>query len=291
MADEETHAIKYTAIPVRRRKSQEIVPLQLSPSSISAFHQCRQRYKFLYIDKLGDKYGKPRPYFTMANHVHATVKDFLRLQPVQLRTVANIEKLLQHNWQRYRVGFRDNKDEMRWREKAVAQLKGFIDNYDVTVHPLMMEEFMEVEITRGLRLRGRLDRVDREPDGSLHIIDYKTGNMPPEVDWTQLELHALILSKHAQQPISKVSYLYLRPSIMQSIPISVERLFRVHWELLNTAKKISREQKFRPNLGLWCGNCDFISICPGREKAESLVGAKSQLELWDDFSDDWGGNR
>lgn len=282
---------RFTTVPVYRQKRPEVALLRFSPSGILVFRQCRQRYKFLYIDKLGDKYGRPRPYFTMANHVHATLKDFLSLQPVQLRTAAIIEKLLQRNWRRYHVGFRDNQDEMRWQQKALAQLKAFVANHNVSVQPLMMEEAMKAEITPGLILRGRVDRVDREPDGSLHIIDYKTGSMPQEQDWTQLELYALITSKRFPWPVSKVSYFYLEPSLMQSAKVLVEKLERVHWDVLNIARRIHSEKKFRPRPGLWCGNCDFISICPRKTEAEPLAVAGGQLELWDDFTDDWGSNR
>ena len=77
--------IRSTIVPAHREKGKDIPLLRLSPSSIAVFKQCRQRYRFLYIDKLGDKYGRPRPYFTMANHVHASLKDFLSLEPVELR--------------------------------------------------------------------------------------------------------------------------------------------------------------------------------------------------------------
>ena len=39
-----------------------------------------------------------------------------------------------------------------------------------------MEELVKAEVRAGLFLRGRIGRVDREPDGSLYLIDYKTGN-------------------------------------------------------------------------------------------------------------------
>jgi putative RecB family exonuclease len=267
---------------------QSLMPLHLSPSGIAVFKQCRQRYKFIHIDKLGDKYGKPRPYFTMANHVHSTLKDFLSLQPLALRTAATAEELLRRNWRRYRLGFRDKDDELRWAEKALAQLRSFVSSQDVNAQPIMMEELVESEISAGVVLRGRIDRVDKEPEGTLHIIDYKTGNVAGGIDWEQLELHALILSKRLLWPVSKISYLYLGNSLMKSTAISVDDLRQVHWRALTTAKKIRQERQFHPSSGPWCGNCDFISICPGKSKAEPVATASDQLEFWDDSQDDWG---
>jgi len=280
--------IRFTTVPVYRQLKPTVPPLHLSPSSIAIFKQCQQCYKFLYIDKLGEQYGKPRPYFTMANHVHATLRDFMSLQPVKLRTVASIEDLLRRNWQRYHVGFRDRYDELRWAKRALAQLGAFVNTQDVTAQPIMMEEPVEAEISAGLVLRGRIDRVDREPDGSLHLLDYKTGNPPHETDWEQLELHALILSKRLPWPISKMSYLYLRTSSMETTMMSLEGLRQVHWRVLNTARKIRREKQFRPRPGLWCGNCDFIPICSSKSEAEPLAAASEQLELWDNSGYDWG---
>src|SRR4030067_3589422 len=151
----------------------KLIVLHLSPSSIAVFKQCRQRYKCLHIDRLGDKYGKPRPYFTMANHVHDTLKEFLSLQPVGLRNAATAEELLRKNWQRYRLGFRDTDDEKRWAEKALAQLRAFVNIQDVGAQPIMMEEMVEAEISAGLVLRGRIDRGGKETGGALHYIEYK----------------------------------------------------------------------------------------------------------------------
>ena len=263
-------------------------PFYLSPSSIAVFKQCSQRYKFLHIDKLGDKYGKPRPYFTMANHVHVALKEFLSLQPVRLRTTATAEELLRKNWRRYRLGFRDKDDELRWAEKALAQLRTFVSNQDVGVQPIMMEAMVESEISVGVILRGRIDRVDKEPDGTLHIIDYKTGNTAGGIDWEQLELHALILSKRLTWPVSKISYLYLDNSTMKSIAISADDLRQVHWRVLTTANKIRQEKQFYPSPGPWCGNCDFISICSDKSEAEPVTTASDQLEFRDDSEDDRG---
>ncbi len=262
--------------------------MHLSPSSIAVFKQCRQRYKFLHIDKLGDKYGKPRPYFTMANHVHATLKEFLSLQPVGLRTTTTAEELLRKNWRRYRLGFRDKDDELRWAEKALSQLRAFVNSQDVNAQPIMMEELVESEISAGVVLRGRIDRVDKETDGTLHIIDYKTGNTAGGMDWEQLELHALILSKRLPWPVSKISYFYLGNSTMKSTVISADDLRQVHWRVLTTANIIRQEKRFHPSSGPWCESCDFISICPGKSEAKLNSTTSDQLEFWDDSKDDRG---
>ena len=262
--------------------------LHLSPSSIAVFKQCRQRYKFLYVDKLGDKYGKPRAYFTMANHVHATLRDFLSLQPLGLRTAHTAEQLLRKNWQRYRLGFRDKDDKARWAEKALGQLRTFVNTQDVGAQPIMMEEMVEAEISTGLVLRGRIDRVDKEPDAVLHIIDYKTGNRASRMDWEQLELHALILSKRLPWPVRKISYLYLGDATMKSTAISDDDLRQIHWGVLTIAKKIRQEKQFYPSSGPWCRNCDFISICPDKADVEAVSNISDQFEFWDDSSEDWG---
>ena len=263
-------------------------PFHLSPTSIAVFKQCRQRYKYLYIDKLGTKFGKPRPYFTMANHVHSTLKELLLLQPVEIRNAAAAEELLRKNWQRYRLGFRDIEEETRWMEKALAQLRIFVKTYDMNAQPMMMEEMVEAEISPGLVLRGRIDRVDKLPDGSLHIIDYKTGNMTGEIDWEQLELHALILSKRLSWPVSTISYLYLDNSIIKTTNTSDADLRKVHWRFLTVANTMRQEKQFCASISSWCRDCDFISICPGKSEAQSSVPSTSQRELWNDQENNQG---
>ena len=43
--------------------------------------------------------------------------------------------------------------------------------------PVLAEQSGEAEVA-GVSLYGRVDRIDRLPDGSLAIVDYKTGKAP-----------------------------------------------------------------------------------------------------------------
>lgn len=240
--------------------------LKLSPTAVACFRQCPRQYKFRYVDRLGDQYGGPRPYFTMGNHVHDTLKEFLSAVPVEQRTLETMVNLLRKNWRRYRMGFRSQEDERRWAEKALKQVSLFFAGQDVRIRPYLVEARFETEITPGLLLEARIDRVDLQADGTLHIVDYKTGNIPETSDWTQLYLNALVLSRKIPYTISKASFIYLSSGSVDTAMIGEAVLDQAKWELLLTARSIGGEKRFSPQPGVFCRRCDFKPICPARVK-------------------------
>jgi putative RecB family exonuclease len=175
------------------------------------FQQCPRRYKFHYIDDLAKIYAKPRPYYTMGDHIHSALKDFMSVVPPEERDVTKVEDLLREKWRRYRKGFTDLDEERLWGEKALYQVRWFAESQDLSVTPIMVEDFHKTELSPNITLVGKVDRVDQADGGGLHIIDYKTGKMPGDIDHTQLYLYALILSRETMLPVDKVSYIYLGP--------------------------------------------------------------------------------
>jgi putative RecB family exonuclease len=199
----------------------------------------------------------------MGDHVHAALRDFLSRVPLSQRTVESMEGLLREKWRRFRHGFRDAEDEKRWAQKALAQVREFALSQDVSACPYMVEASIEAEITPGLVLRGRVDRVDREADGGLHIIDYKTGRVPEVSDWSQLYLYALILTRRVRLPVSRVSFLYLGSGAVDSAEPTQAELDHTTWELLVTADRIKKARSYPAQKGKWCSGCDFSPICKG----------------------------
>lgn len=280
----EKQAFIKRSVPKRRdlRRS----PLRLSPSSIAIFQQCPQQYKFRYIDKLGEQYTKAKPYYTMANHVHATLKDLVSTVPLELRNVATAKRLLLENWEHSRLGFRSADDERRWLEKALSQVKAFALSPYLEASPIMLEAAVEAEVSPGVMLYGRVDRVDQEQHDAIHIIDYKTGKVPPQTNWMQLRLHALTLSIMSSRIVSKVSFLYLEPCKMITQGISPVDLDETRWELLAIASRIRQERQHIPRPGAWCRGCDFGEICSAQVPKEAASNSSLQLELWEELPDD-----
>jgi putative RecB family exonuclease len=276
IASQDSASLCLTEGPTRVGRRPVASPLRLSPTAVTCFRQCPQQYKYRYVDRLGDEYGGPKPYFTMGNHVHDTLKEFLTAVPLDERNMETMVWLLRKNWRRYRMGFRGKEDERRWAEKALSQLGSFVASHDVRVMPYLVEAWFETEITRGLVLQGRIDRIDLQIDGTLHIIDYKTGNTPEASDWTQLYLNALVLSRKMPYPVSKASFIYLSSGLVDTAPIEGGVLDETRWNLLRTARSICSGKRFDPRPGTICRRCDFRPLCPARAKLGKVEVTEAQ---------------
>jgi putative RecB family exonuclease len=252
---------------------------EASPFSLNMFQQCPRQYKFQYIDHLGDIYRKARPYFTMGDHVHATLKDFLSVVPVNERNPLKLEDLLREKWRRNRKGFSDREDEKRWGKKALNQLRWFAQNVDISVTPFMIENNHRAELTDNILLKGRIDRVDKEADSSLHIIDYKTGKMPAEINQFQLHIYALILSRKQDLPVKRASYLYLEVGKFQSIELTAQDLAQATSYVIDMVDRICKEKEYPATPNIYCWNCDFLEICPSKEEASKFAPREDELDF------------
>jgi len=183
-----------------------------------------------------------------------------------------------------RTGFRNKADEQKWAKRALVEVTRFVTEQDMSVKPIMLEAPIETKVTPGLILRGRVDRVDKELDQTLHIIDYKTGLVSETVDWTQLELRSLIVHRILNIPVTKMSYLYLLSASAYTRELTEEALRQVKWDPLHLANEIRAEKEYPPSPGPACAACGFAVICPPRHEGFVQLG-DLDLPLWRDFSD------
>jgi putative RecB family exonuclease len=215
----------------------------------------------------------------MGDHVHAALKDFFSVTPTDERNITKLENLLREKWQRNRKGFKDREDEKRWGQKAIKQLQWFVQNQDLSITPFKVEDYHKVALTENITLIGRIDRIDQEADDSLHIIDYKTGKLPAEIDQIQLHIYALILSKELLLPVSKASYLYLEPGKWHTIEPTTVDLEKARSYIIDLVDKICAERAYPATPNEYCGNCDFFEICPEKEAATKSALSDEELDF------------
>ncbi len=250
--------------------------LRLSPYAIGIYQQCPRRYKYHYIDGLIRQYRKPWPWLTMGQNVHDTLADFLGIIPVEKRSPETIVDLLRKKWEENREGFADTVEEEQWKEKALTQLRQFVNAQRIDIQPLMLERFHEAPVADNLILNGRIDRIDLVGDGSIHVIDYKTGNMLGEADSFQLFVYVLILSRTLSYPVSKASYLYLANNKWYHFPITADDIENARDKVLEIATQIKQEQTYPEATSKLCQFCDFLEICDkGKECQPATTDAQS----------------
>jgi ATP-dependent helicase/nuclease subunit B len=109
--------------------------------------------------------------------------------------------------------------------------------------PVLIEERGSVDLP-GLpfRLTARPDRIDRLPDGTLHILDYKTGDVPSVREQEHFEKQLLLEAAMAErgafrrvgpQTVSRISYIGLKADAkVLTTEITPEVTARA-WEQLN----------------------------------------------------------
>lgn len=254
---------------------------RLSPTKITTFRQCPRKYKYQYVDGLYEQYHKPWPHFTMGDHVHATLSEFLS-QDNHDRSWPKMESILRRRWRTRREGFKTPEQEKEFGERALRYLRWFYDNEDVRAQPCMLEAKHQAVLTPDLTLVGKVDRVDRCEDGSFHIIDYKTGRTASGGDHLQLMAYAVLLGKKFRAPISRVSYLFLNGLGWQSVEPTDVQLREAEGRLCAARDEIIAEQEFAPTPGPLCSWCDFTEICDACGIEMSDYDLADEPEFWDE---------
>ena len=117
----------------------------------------------------------------------------------------------------------------------------------------------------GLRVTGRIDRVDRHPDGRYEVIDYKTGSARRAVELQrdlQLGVYALAAREVFRfEPLS-LSYYYLETSDRVTVDKPAQRLEDDRRTIREVADGIRTELFPAKPDRMKCSGCDFRLLCP-----------------------------
>src|SRR6185295_17090715 len=175
--------------------------------------------------------------------------------------------LFETGWRR--LGFRDSNEERQLHAKAVSAVGLYHVRFSAEdSSPVWFERNFTFRIGPHL-LRGRVDRVDRHPDGSYELIDYKTGRAKTEQELTedvQLSVYQMGARESWGLETSAQSYFYVLTGERVPVEHSEEELERVRTTVAEIAAGILK-QRFEPTPSPdLCRFCDYRIICPAAEK-------------------------
>lgn len=236
----------------------------VSYTQLSTFKTCPLQYKYRYILKIP---VPPSAALTFGSTIHRVVTRFYEdAKAGKSPTKNDLLGLLEDEWSS--IGFKNRQYEEKMKRRGVELLKGFYANaYDPDRLPADLEQPFKLKITPDLTVGGRIDRVDRHDDGTLEIIDYKTGQAPKRKNIArdlQLSVYALAAVDKGiyDHPVEKVrvSFYFLDGGETVSATRTKEDLDKARTTIADTARAMSTST-FKPTPGKHCDFCEFRLIC------------------------------
>jgi len=246
-----------------------------SHSKLSAFEQCKLKFKFRYIDKIVPEIEK-----TIESHLGHSVHSTLQwlYTEVKNKKIPTIEEIIIYYSEKWQESFspetliiNKNLTEKDYFHKGLQ----FLLNYYTQNHPFD-DNTLEVEKKIIIKLDdkgeyqiiGFIDRLVYNLKTSRYEIhDYKTANNLPTQerinDDRQLALYSIAIKElfgHDKEVILIWHYLAHDKKIISER--TNEQLTQLKQETLELIKQIEQTQEFPANKTILCDWCEYKSICP-----------------------------
>jgi len=248
--------------------------MRISYSSLENFKQCPLKYKLSNIDKIKEPKSKEAIFGT---YIHKVLKWFYQKDP-NFPTLDLLLKYYRDYWPQKTEGFewKDSEEEKSYFKEGIRMLEEFYNkNIPHEISILDLETRFEVVIDENPDkpngkhiLTGVIDRIDKLPDGTLEIIDYKTGKRMPSqraLDKNnQLSLYAIGLkSRWPRVKIKdlKLSLYFLKFNEKINTTRTDKDLEEAKNKIVNLIHKIEKSN-FEPHSSVLCGWCGYRNICP-----------------------------
>jgi DNA helicase-2/ATP-dependent DNA helicase PcrA len=239
----------------------------LSASDVDLYRTCPLKYKFARVFAIPQE---PTINLRFGILIHNVLQAFhseeIREAASEEGGIKRLLDLFEAGWRRGGFGFSD--DELQYRDRAVAALARYHERHaGGSASPVWLERGFSFDIG-GHNVRGRIDRVDRHPDGSYELIDYKTGPAKRREeldDDVQIALYRLAVADDWGIEAADGSYWYVLDDEKVTVAGDPADLDRVRRIVLDVAEGVG-SQDFEPTPEFEsCSWCDYRLICPASE--------------------------
>lgn len=268
---------------IQKPKSEYIKnPIYLSYTSLKDFLKCPRSYylKNIYKDpQSGFRMQIASPYLTLGSTVHDSVKWYLDLKGQV--TKKQLEEKFRNLWLKYRGkkgGFSSNEIEGDFGKRGLKMLNNFLENVQNLEKSAPNITFPKFNLIESIILIGNFDFMGEREDGSLHVVDFKTG-ANDEKDPIQLYIYAILAEANLEKNVSSASFWYLdredrpREIVLDALEPKLEWL-----------KEKALEIKKAINKNKWICIKDYAqdgALCRDCRDYQAIIDGKGQFQFSD----------
>lgn len=246
---------------LRMEQKKHLPILKLSVSKTKTFLSCKKKYNFVYVKKLPTKEWD---HHIFGRFAHKVLEDFHLAYINGSTEPHNIEMK-----NAFKSGLEEYKDKLTSEQKA--EVKDIMTKYLKRLHDLKSQNIEEkvigvekqfnINIDDTVILNGMIDKVQVDPDGVIHVADYKTSKESKYLakDYFQLLTYAYVMWKE-DPTIEKVraSYVLLRNNFEHvTFTFDLQEIMSVHEKYKEYAEQINQEIDYPTNVTPLCSYCDF----------------------------------
>ena len=252
------------------KKNQEKTPIQktkittFSYTQLETYQRCPLQYKYQFVLNIPTP---PSAAASFGDTIHKTLQkfylEFKKNKNIDLKTLLEIYK---NQW--IPVGYNSSSHEKQMKKEGETMLKNFFNKFhNQKIIIIDLEKFFKIKIDSDIFLTGKIDRVDKYKKDGIEIIDYKTGKIPKDNELKK-DLQLILYAYAATDPglygkkLNQVNltFYFLSETKKFSIKKTEDDIKKLKSEIIKIVTSI-RQNKFPPNVGLWCDFCPFRMVC------------------------------
>lgn len=200
--------------------------------------------------------------------VHNTLYNFYKnIQNGEKSSLASLQELLKKEW--ISEGYDGKTHEKERFEQGLKILKEFYrTECNPTVKPLRLEEPFSFTLKNGVKVFGKIDRIDPKGKG-IEIIDYKTGEENPKAEKAhklQLAMYALAATRVRDDVFNKdpkditLTLHFLEGNTKKSMTFTKDDLDKLEDSLIEKIEEIEKSD-FECSKSVLCINCEYKILC------------------------------
>ena len=246
--------------------------MRISYSALETFKRCPLKFKFQYIDKIRTPKSKDALFGTL---LHSALK-LLHEPGLIVPTEEDILNFISNKWDAS-IYSSEQESTLNFAQAIKIMKDYYAKNYPSQFTVLALETMFEVPLQIGTEkhlITGKIDRVDKNENGMLEVIDYKTSKKMPSQEAVdkdlQLAVYHLGVANRwptlvAEDRPLKTSLYFLKHGEKLSSTRTSENLAATKENITKDFELIDKsfkEGKFNPTPNALCDWCEFQRNCP-----------------------------